>query len=213
MMKVKIFEFNPICENTYLLFDETNECVIVDAGCFYDAEKNTLLRFIQDNKLSPKLLLNTHLHFDHVLGNNFVFEQFGLKTKANAGDEFLLTALPAQMRMFGFKDTEAAPTIGAYLNENDIIEFGNQKLQVLETPGHSPGSLCFYNAQAGCVLVGDVLFQSSIGRTDLAGGNYNELIESIKQKLLILPPNTIVYSGHGPSTTIQEEMHSNVYLQ
>lgn len=213
MMKVKTFEFNPICENTYLAYDETGECIIIDAGCFYPQEKQFLLNFIKDNNLTLKHLLNTHLHFDHVLGNNFIYEQFGLKTNANKGDEFLLEAMPAQMRMFGFKDAENAPSIGTYINDGDIVEFGNQKLLVLQVPGHSPGSVAFYNAEAGCVFVGDVLFQSSIGRTDLAGGDFNTLIHSIKSKLLTLPLDTVVYSGHGPSTTIKQEMQNNMYLR
>lgn len=213
-MKVKIFEFNPISENTYIAYDETKECVIIDPGCFFPDEKALLLDFIIDNDLVVKHLLNTHLHFDHVFGNNFIHEQFHLDTEASKGDEFLLEQMPAQLEMFGFKDNGGRiPKIERYLSENDVVTFGNQKFIVLEIPGHSPGSIVFYNQDADCVFVGDVLFRGSVGRTDLAGGNHKQLIDEIKSKLLTLPGDTIVYSGHGPLTTIKEEMKSNFYLQ
>jgi Zn-dependent hydrolases, including glyoxylases len=213
-MKVKIFEFNPISENTYVVHDDTKECVIIDAGCFFQDEKTQLLNFILDNNLTVKHLTNTHLHFDHVLGNNFIYEQFQLETEANEGDEFLLNQLPTQLEMFGFRNEGIqVPKIGKYLNENDVVTFGNQRLIVLQIPGHSPGSIVFYNQDAGCVFVGDVLFRGSIGRTDLVGGNHQQLIQGIKEKLLTLPGDTIVYSGHGPLTTIREEMKNNFYLQ
>lgn len=212
-MKVKIFEFNPISENTYLLYDETKECVIIDAGCFYPDEKQQLLDFILDNELVVKHLLNTHLHFDHVLGNKFILDQFHLKPEANDKDSFLLDAMPAQMQMFGFREAETAPELGNIIKENDVITFGSQRLVVLEVPGHSPGSIAFYSEEGQCVFVGDALFRSSIGRTDLPGGDFEELINSIKTKLLTLPLETVVYSGHGPQTSIQFEAKNNPYLQ
>lgn len=213
-MNVKIFEFNPISENTYIAYDETKECVIIDPGCFFPDEKALLLNFILDNDLVVKHLLNTHLHFDHVFGNNFIYEQFQLETEANKGDEFLLEQLPTQLQMFGFKnESTQIPRIGKYLNENDVVTFGNQRFIVLEIPGHSPGSIVFYNQDAGCAFVGDVLFRGSVGRTDLAGGSHEELIDGIKTKLLKLPKETVIYSGHGPLTTIGEEIKSNFYLQ
>jgi len=211
-MIVKTFEFNPIYVNTYVVYDETKECVIIDPGCFFAEEKEDLLNFIIDERLTVKHLLNTHLHFDHIFGNTFVYEQFGLKTMANKADQFLLEGLPAQLRMFGFKGMDDVPEIGTFIEENDIIEFGNQKFKVLQVPGHSPGSVVFYNEKEGCIFAGDVLFRSSVGRTDLAGGNHGQLIENIHKKLLTLPPETIVYSGHGPATTIGDEMRSNPYL-
>lgn len=211
-MKVKTFQFNPVGENTYIVFDETKECVIIDAGCFFPNEKELLLSFIQENNLVVKRLLNTHLHFDHVLGNQFIKEQFGLDCEANKADEFLLDGLEAQLRMFGFPPVGETPKIGKYINEGDIIEFGNQKFEVFEVPGHSPGSVVFYSKERHTLFVGDVLFRYSIGRTDLAGGSYEQLIEGIHNKLLILPPETLVYSGHGPTTTIGEEIKNNPYL-
>jgi glyoxylase-like metal-dependent hydrolase (beta-lactamase superfamily II) len=213
-MEVKIFEFNPISENTYIAYDETKECVIIDPGCFFPDEKMLLLNFILDNDLIVKHLLNTHLHFDHVFGNNFIHEQFHLDTEANKGDEFLLEQLPAQLQMFGFVNEDSRiPKISKYLNENDVVTFGNQRLIVMQVPGHSPGSIVFYNQEAGCVFVGDALFRGSVGRTDLAGGNHQQLIDGIKEKLMKLPPDTVVYSGHGPLTTIREEARNNFYLQ
>ncbi|MBD8389589.1 MBL fold metallo-hydrolase [Dysgonomonas sp. BGC7] len=213
-MKVKIFEFNPISENTYVAYDDTKECVIIDPGCFFPDEKSLLLDFILDNDLVVKHLLNTHLHFDHVFGNNFIYEQFHLETEANKEDEFLLEQFPTQLKMFGFDDTSIkAPKIAKYLKENDIVTFGDQKLIVLEIPGHSPGSIVFYNQEAGCAFVGDVLFRGSVGRTDLAGGSHHQLISGIKEKLLTLPGDTVIYSGHGPLTTIKDEIKSNFYLQ
>lgn len=213
-MNVKIFEFNPIRENTYVAYDDTGECVIIDPGCFFPDEKALLLDFILDNDLVVKHLLNTHLHFDHVFGNHFICEQFELETEAHKDDEFLLEQLPQQMWKFGFStDGLEIPKIGKYLQENDVITFGYQKLIVLEIPGHSPGSIVFYNQDAGCVFVGDVLFRGSVGRSDLPGGDYKTLISGIKEKLLKLPPETVVYSGHGPLTTLKEEMRNNFYLQ
>jgi len=212
-MKVKMFEFNPVCENTYILYDDTKECVIIDAGCFYHDEQVALLNFILDNDLVVKHLLNTHLHFDHIFGNGFIHEQFGLTPEANQEDEFLLEGLPAQLRAFGFDNRGiTSPAIGTYLKENDVITFGDQRMIVLQVPGHSPGSIVFYNQNAGCVFVGDVLFRGGIGRTDLAKGDYNQLIEGIKEKLFTLPPDTVVYSGHGPMTTIGDEIRNNPFF-
>jgi len=211
-MTIKTFEFNPIYENTYIVYDETKECVIIDAGCFYPEEKEELHNFIIDHNLKVKHLLNTHLHFDHIFGNSFVLEKMGVRTKAHKADQFLLDSLPGQLRMFGFIGDEVSPEIDSYLDEGDIISFGNQQLSVIHVPGHSPGSVAFYNEKEKCIFVGDVLFRSSIGRTDLVGGNYPELIDNIRKKLLTLPPETIVYPGHGPITTIGDETRSNPYL-
>ena len=213
-MKVKTFQFNPIGENTYVIYDDTNECAIIDPGCFFPDEKTHLLDFILDNDLIVKHVLNTHLHFDHVFGLNFVEEQFHMKTEASKEDEFLLEQMSTQLRMFGFGEYESkTPEIGKYLKENDVITFGKQRLIVLHVPGHSPGSLVFYNQDAGCLFVGDVLFRESIGRTDLAGGSQTQLVKGIKEKLLTLPYDTVVYSGHGPMTTIGDEVRYNPYLR
>ncbi len=213
-MNIKVFEFNPIAVNTYVLYDETGECVIIDAACFFPNEQQELLSFINNNKLVVKHLLNTHLHFDHVFGVNFMEEQFDVKMKAHKADEFLLASMQQQMAMFGFPaNGKYIPTMGEYIDENDIIEFGNQKLSIMSVPGHSPGSIVFYNKKENLVISGDVLFNGSIGRTDLPQGDYNLLIDGIKTKLLVLPEDTIVYPGHGPSTTINGEKQMNPFLQ
>ncbi|MDR1518418.1 MAG: MBL fold metallo-hydrolase [Dysgonamonadaceae bacterium] len=213
-MKIKTFEFSPIAVNTYVISDETGECAIIDAASFYADEKEELISYIKDNVLMPKHLLNTHLHFDHVFGVGLVEERFNLRMEAQGDDEFLLRDMPRQLQIFGF-GTENAPalSIGKYLKDGDILSFGKQKLKVLEVPGHSPGSIAFYNEAAACVFTGDALFLSSIGRTDLPGGNYDQLIGSIREKLFSLPPETVVYPGHGSSTTIGYEEKSNPFFQ
>ncbi len=213
-MNIKVFEFNPIAVNTYVLYDETGECVIVDAACFFPNEQEELLNFINDKKLVVKHLLNTHLHFDHVFGINFIEEQFDVKMQAHKADEFLLATMEQQMSMFGFPaNSKLVPSVGKYIDENDTIEFGNQKLSIMSVPGHSPGSIVFYNKEKDLVVSGDVLFSGSIGRTDLPQGDFNLLIDGIKTKLLTLPGDTVVYPGHGPATTIEEEMRINPFLQ
>jgi glyoxylase-like metal-dependent hydrolase (beta-lactamase superfamily II) len=211
-MKIKTFEFNPISVNTYIVYDETGECAIIDAGCYSPDEERNLLDFILDNELSVKRLLNTHLHFDHVWGNVFIKEQFGLKTYAHRADQFLLDNMQGQTRLFGFNPPDELPEIGSYLNEGDTIRWGKQEFSVLHVPGHSPGSVVFYNKAAGCAFTGDVLFRADIGRTDLAGGNFRQLISGITKKLLTLPPETIVYPGHGMITNIGYETVHNPYV-
>jgi len=211
-MTIKIFTFNPFQENTYLLFDETKEAVLIDAGCITETEKLTLKRFIDENGLTLKRLINTHLHLDHQFGNKFVADTFGLLPEANQQDEFLLANVVEQARSFGFSVEEEAQALGAYINEGDEIKFGNCSLKAIHVPGHSPGSLAFYSEKEGVVFAGDVLFRNSIGRTDLPYGDYATLILSITKKLLPLPDSTVVYCGHGPSTTIGSEKNSNPYL-
>ena len=213
-MNVKIFEFNPIAVNTYVLYDNTGDCVIIDAACFFPNEQQELLNFINENKLVVKHLINTHLHFDHVFGINFIEKHFDVKMQAHKADEFLLANMDQQMTMFGFPaNGDYIPTLTKYIDENNTIEFGNQKLSILSVPGHSPGSIVFHNKEKNIIGSGDVLFNGSIGRTDLPKGDHNLLIEGIKSKLLTLPANTIVYPGHGPSTSIEVEARINPFLQ
>ena len=212
-MKIKVFEFNPIAVNTYVLYDKTGECVIIDAACFYPDEQRALINFILDKNLVVKHLLSTHLHFDHIFGVNLIEEQFNVQMEAHKADQFLLDTMDEQLAMFGFTPNgKHTPTIGKYLDENDVIEFGNQKLTVKHIPGHSPGSIVFYSEEDNFVISGDVLFNGSIGRTDLLQGNHDELVEGIQTKLLTLPGKTIVYPGHGPATTIEKEIKSNPFL-
>lgn len=213
-MKIKTFEFNPLGVNTYLLSDETNECVVIDAACFFADEKALLLNYIIDHDYVVKHLINTHLHFDHIFGVNTLASQFGLSLECNKADEFLLDNISDQLKLFGIPsaNSDYRPEIGKWLNEGDVISFGNQSLRIYHAPGHSPGSLLFYNEESGSVFTGDVLFRGSIGRTDLAGGNFDELVESIHTKLFVMPNETKVYPGHGPITTIDYEKKNNPFV-
>ncbi len=211
-MTIKTFTFNPFQENTYLVFDETNETVLIDAGCLQNPEKQLLKTFIEDKNLTIKRVINTHLHLDHQFGNKFAFDTYGIAPEACVADEFLLENVVAQARSFGFPIDEEAQPLGAYIIENQEIEFGNSSLKAIHVPGHSPGSMAFYSEKEGVLIAGDVLFQGSIGRTDLPQGDYATLILSITKKLLILPDSTVVYCGHGPTTTIGYEKKNNPYL-
>jgi len=211
-MTIKTFTFNPIQENTYLVYDETNEAVVIDAGCISDIEKRALKNYIEDNKLTLKRVLNTHLHFDHQFGNKFLFTTFGIKPEAGKEDEYLLENVIAQTRSFGMAVDEEAQSLGGYITDNQEIKFGNTTFKAFHVPGHSPGSMAFYDEKEGVLFAGDVLFRASIGRTDLPKGDYATLIHSITDKLLPLPDSTVVYSGHGPATTIGFEKKNNPFL-
>lgn len=211
-MTVKTFVFSPFQENTYIVYSDSKEAIVIDAGCYNDVEKQNLKHFIESNDLNIKYLLNTHLHLDHQFGNKFVSNTFGLKPQAHIEDEFLLENVNAQARSFGMNINEDAQNISKYIVDNEVIEFANSQILALHVPGHSPGSLAFYFEKEGMVFVGDVLFRGSIGRTDLPKGDYATLINSITKKLLPLPDSTVVYSGHGPTTTIGYEKINNPYL-
>lgn len=211
-MIIKTFTFSPFQENTYLVFDETHEAVLIDAGCFNESEQLQLKNYIQENNLILKRLLNTHLHLDHQFGNRFVTDTYGIKPEAAKEDEFLIAKMLTQARMFGLPFSGEAQELGAYIEDNQEICFGNSKFIALHVPGHSPGSMAFYSENEGVLFAGDVLFNGSIGRTDLEQGDYATLIRSIQNRLLPLPDYTVVYSGHGPSTTIGNEKVNNPYL-
>lgn len=211
-MIVKTFTFNPFQENTYIAYDETREAVIIDAGCLHDSEKQKLKEFITINNLTIKRVLNTHLHLDHQFGNKFLFNTYGLAPEACIEDEFLLDNVVAQARSYGFQVEDETQTIGSYIIENQEISFGNSTLKAIHVPGHSPGSMVLYSEKEGIMFVGDVLFRGSIGRTDLPKGDYATLINGITKKLFILPDSTIIYSGHGPTTTIGYEKENNPFL-
>jgi glyoxylase-like metal-dependent hydrolase (beta-lactamase superfamily II) len=214
LVKIKTFEFNPLGVNTYLLSDETKESVVIDASPFYADEREVLLNYIFDHGFVIKHLLNTHLHFDHLFGINMLASRFDLTLECHQADEFLLEDINKQLQMFGLPSTNTnfKPEIGHYLNDGDLISFGNQTLKVMHVPGHSPGSIVFYNEAACALFSGDLLFHSGIGRTDLVGGNYDELVNSIQTKLFSLPDETVVYPGHGPATTIGFEKKNNPFV-
>jgi hydroxyacylglutathione hydrolase len=211
MLKIKSFVFSPIQENTYLLYDEFNNCAIIDPGCYFDAEKEQLEGFIQKNGLIPKMLLNTHCHLDHVFGNKYIAETFGLVAQIHEKEKPVLEFAPASGLMWNMPfDNYTGELI--FLKGGNKISIGEDELDVIEAPGHSPGHICFYSPKQNFLIGGDVLFNRSIGRTDLPGGNHAQLIKNIKEKLFVLPDATVVYSGHGPATTIGEEKKENPYL-
>jgi hydroxyacylglutathione hydrolase len=211
MISIQSFVFGPFQENTYILFDETKNCIIIDPGCYDTRERSILESFIRDNKLQPVKLLNTHCHLDHVFGNGFVAEKYNLQLEINKNDQVVLDAYLLMANMYNL-NAEPSPQPAVYLNEGDVITFGNSSLEIVFTPGHSPGSITFYNAEQKFMIAGDVLFSGSIGRTDLPGGDYDTLIASIKNKLLPLGDDYKVYNGHGPFTTIGVERKSNPFL-
>ncbi|MDR1698701.1 MAG: MBL fold metallo-hydrolase [Prevotellaceae bacterium] len=211
-MKIKQFTFNPVQLNTFVAYDETQECVIIDAGCFFPGEEKALSDFIEKENLKPVRLLNTHGHFDHVFGVNFVQKKYNLTHEGNAADNVWIEQMPARASVFGFTDIQPIESMPKPLKEGDVVIFGNSKLEVLEVPGHSAGSLVYYSAADKILFAGDVLFRGSIGRTDLPQGDYGTLIRNIRQKLFTLPPETIVYPGHGEPTTIGWEKAHNPFF-
>lgn len=211
MIKIQAFKFNPFQENTYVLYDATKEAVIIDPGCSEAHEEKALERFVTEQGLTVKRLLNTHCHIDHVLGNDFVSRLFNLKLEAHSLETQVLAMAPRASEMWGVP-FKGSPKIEVFLAETDVIKFGNSELSIIHAPGHSPGSICFYSEKDAFLIGGDVLFYTSIGRTDLPGGNHEQLLQSIKTKLFKLPDNTEVYSGHGPKTSIGFEKLHNPFL-
>jgi len=211
MNKIKIFTFNPFSENTYIIAAENGECVIIDPGCADREEEKILADYISGNGLKPVKLLNTHCHIDHILGNVFCMEKYGIELYANKEDIYNIKAADAFAESFGVRKPGSPPPTH-YLREGDTVVFGNVILEVLFTPGHSAGHVVFYNRNGNYVIGGDVLFRESIGRTDLPGGNYAVLIRSITEKMFGLPDDTVVYPGHGPETTIGHEKVHNPFL-
>jgi hydroxyacylglutathione hydrolase len=211
MIKIKIFVFNPFRENTYVVADDTGECIIIDPGCESSREKEELRSELTESGLRPVRLINTHCHIDHVLGNTFIKNTFSIPLLIHKLELPLLNSSPGQGLIFGLKtDKTAEPDL--FVEEGDRITFGTSEFEVLHLPGHSPGSIALVNRLEKIAIVGDVLFQGSIGRSDLPGGNYDLLIKNIKEKLLVLDPDTIVYPGHGPATKIAAEQTDNPFL-
>ncbi|MDR0733329.1 MAG: MBL fold metallo-hydrolase [Dysgonamonadaceae bacterium] len=212
MLQIKVFVFNPVRENTYLLYDETKEAVIIDCGADSHDEKKQLSDFIREKGLALTHVLNTHLHFDHILGNGFLYETYGLKPEYNRADE-AMPGLKEGVVKFGRTIFKYEPVFAErYIDDKETVAFGASRLEALLTPGHSPGSLSFYSEKDACVFTGDALFRSSIGRTDLWEGNHETLVQSIKTKLFNLPDNTIVYPGHAEPSTIGAEKQYNHYV-
>lgn len=210
MLQVHYFEFNPFMENTYVLFDETNECIVIDPGCYEREEENELVDFINEKNLIVKKLINTHCHIDHVLGNAFVKRKFGVPLFIHPKEEHQLRAVKSYAPNYGFAQYQDAEEDG-FINEGEIVSFGNQQLQILFVPGHSPGHIALYHSDGKILIGGDVLFENSIGRTDLPGGDFDTLIKSIHQKFFTLPDDVTVYCGHGSETSIGFEKRTNPF--
>ena len=211
-MKIQSFTFNAFAENTYILYDDTREAVIVDPGCYEKYEEEELANFIEEKELHVVRLINTHCHIDHVLGNYFVKEKYKVPFIMHKEDEPLLKAIPTYAPSYGMtRYNEVLPD--EFFEESDVLEFGESKLEILHLPGHSPGHVALVDHSGHNCISGDVLFLSSIGRTDLPGGDHDTLINSIQQKLFKLPDDFTVYSGHGPTTTIGFERTTNPFCR
>ena len=211
MLKIKVFTFSPIQENTYVVYNEKNECLIIDPGCYFPEEQQELKAFIDKRGLLPKWLVNTHCHLDHVFGNKFIAETYGLTLHLHQKEEVVLQFAPTSGLMYDMPfDNYQGEFI--FLDEGDTITLGDDELEIIHVPGHSPGSICFYCKAQNFIIGGDVLFNGSIGRTDLPMGDHNTLLKNIKEKLFLLPDDVIVYSGHGPETTIGVEKKSNPFV-
>ena len=211
MIHIHFLTFNPFQENTYILYDETKECVIIDPGCYEKEEKKEMKKFIEENKLKPVRLLNTHCHIDHILGNSFIADTYNLKLEMHEKDLPVLNSTVDYGQLFGL-NVDPSPQPEKFLQEGDEIKFGNSKLKVIFVPGHAPGHIAFVCEDQKFVINGDVLFEGSIGRTDLPGGDHETLIESIMQKMLPLGDDYKVYTGHGSPTTIGFERNNNPFL-
>ena len=213
MSLVAEFAFNPFQENTYILHDETKECIIIDPGCFTQVEKDTLVKFIEDNELKPVRLINTHCHLDHIFGNYFVSQKYNLELEIHEGELPVLESVPRVCQQYGIPFSEPEVKPGRFIEEGEEIKFGNTVLKTLFTPGHSPASISFFCEKDKYVIAGDVLFYGSIGRTDLPGGNFQTLISVIKEQFFTLGDDVKVYPGHGPATTVGFEKANNQFLQ
>lgn len=211
MIQIKNFIFNSFQVNTYILYDETGEGIIIDPACGNESELEEITAFTRDHHIKLTKIVNTHGHIDHIVGISRVVNAFNIPFVINQEDAVLLEMAPQQAMVFGFELSEP-PVPTEYIQEGDTLTFGNSSLSLFHVPGHSPGSIAFYSKDGEFVIVGDVLFAGSIGRTDLPGGSYDALISSIKNKLFSLPMETKVFSGHGPSTTIQHEYDTNPFL-
>lgn len=212
MFLIESFTFNPVQENTYLLYNETKKCLIIDPGCYFDEEFEVLEQFIKSESLQPELLLNTHCHLDHVFGNKRIAHTFGLTLQAHTLEKEVLEMAPASGLIYDLPFDNYQGEI-KWLQEGDRIMLGDDQLDVIHVPGHSPGSICFYCEKQKFVIGGDVLFLNSIGRTDIPGGNMEDLLSNIRSKLFSLPEDVTVYPGHGRTTTIGDEKESNPFLK
>lgn len=214
MLKIQKYVCNMFGENTYVVWDDTRECVIIDCGAFYPEERAAIEKLIKSENLTPVHLLCTHGHFDHVMGNGFVSQTYGINPEIHTGDEYLITNVREQARsMVGMEYADYIPPVGKYLSETDAISFGSHTLEIIHTPGHTPGGIVFHCKEEKVAFTGDTLFNMSVGRTDFPGGSWMQLMDSLKRMKARLAPETTLYSGHGNQTTMEYEMKWNPYLK
>jgi len=213
MFSIKTFPFNLLQENTYVVSDDTLDCIIIDCGAYYDDERKAIVDYITSQGLRPCRLLATHGHWDHNLGIDTIYQTYGLQVEAAKEDEFIITDIPRNFQsIIGAPLRREYPPGGRFFAPNEVIRFGNHSLQVLKTPGHSPGSVVFYCAEEHTAFTGDTLFRMSVGRTDFEGGSYEDLMSSLANVLAKLPDDTTILPGHGPQSTIGYEKKYNPYM-
>ena len=214
MLNVQCITCNPVQENCFVVSDETKEAVVIDCGAFYDAERKAVADYIKDNGLALRHVLCTHAHFDHIFGLDTLYGEFGVKPRLHAADNFLYHGMDEQVSSFlGVGFGRKMPPLGDPLSDGEEISFGHQRLKVLHTPGHSPGSVLFYHEEEKMLFAGDTIFRMSVGRTDLEGGSWQQLMMSLHRVVAKLPTDVKVYTGHGPTTTIGDELRMNPYLR
>ena len=212
-MQIKVLQCNPIQENCYIVSDETLEAVVIDCGAFYDAERKAVVDYLRSNGLTLRHVLCTHAHFDHIFGVGTLYDEFGLKPRVHADDEVLYSHFDASVRDFmGVSMNKKLPPLGDSLRDGESVSFGSHQIKVLHTPGHSPGSVLLYINNEKTLFSGDTLFRMSVGRTDLEGGSWEQLMHSLHDVVALLPADTTVYCGHGPATTIGDELRMNPYF-
>ena len=213
MITIKTFAFNLLQENTYVVSDDSLECVIIDCGAYYEDERKAIIDYIKSEGLTPRHLLATHGHWDHNLGIDTIYEAFGLQVEAAKEDEYFITDIPRNFKsIIGAPLRREYPAVGRFFDDDDTIRFGHHAFQVLKTPGHTPGSVVFYCAEEHTAFTGDTLFRMSVGRTDFEGGSYADLMNSLAHVLAKLPPETVIHTGHGPESTIGYELRYNPYM-
>lgn len=213
MLTIQTFPNNPLEENTYVVSDETKEAVIIDCGAFYRQEKQIIKDYIEQNQLHVVRLLQTHAHFDHIFGAQWASDTYGVFPEVHSADIALYLKGSDQLKeMYGTHLQFPVPKAGSQFQDNTILTFGSHKFFVLHTPGHTPGGCCFYCKEENVIFTGDSLFRGSIGRTDFPGGNTHDLVEALLGKVLTLPADTIIYPGHGPTSTVSFEQNNNPYL-
>ncbi len=211
-MEIKSFTFNPFQENTYVVYNAKKEAVIIDPGCYERFEEEELTIFISENNLNVLAILNTHCHLDHVFGNQFCMQKYTVDILAHKEEEFTLSLAEKSALMYGIPGLKISPNISRYIVDKEIIQLGDLQFEVIFAPGHAVGHVAFYNAENNLCIAGDILFKGSFGRPDLPGGDIQVLKKSITQRMFTLPENTVIYSGHGPTTTIREEKFTNPIL-